>query len=161
DGATVEYSASQNAAGNETNHGEVVNLYFSSDNAVIRYDVFRDEYVPSGSTAVIAITGSNGARIYGNVFSNFRSGDGVIGFTGSDSINNEVYNNTIDGCNSSTGGSGGVELAASGTNFIYNNIWVNYENIPLTGVHDYNAFPDTNSRGEANAQLNVATSVFV
>jgi hypothetical protein len=139
----------------------VVNLYFSSDNAIIRYNIFKDEYVPNGSTAVIALTGSDGVKIYGNVFSNFRSGDAAIGFDGSNSINTEVYNNTIDSCNSSTGGQGGVKLANSPTNLIYNNIFTNCANINFTGTHNYNVFPDNNARGETSAQLNFLTSQFV
>ncbi|MEK6775190.1 MAG: hypothetical protein AABY64_14715 [Bdellovibrionota bacterium] len=162
DGAILEYSASQNADGNSANHGEIVNLYYSSNNAIIRYNIFRDEYVPNGSTAMIAITaGTQSVKIYGNVFSNFRSGDGAIGYIGSTTANSMVYNNTIDSCNSSTGGSGGIQLANSPTNLIYNNIWTNCGSISFSGAHDYNAFPDSNAHGESNAQLNVPTSIFM
>ncbi len=129
-GAILEYSASQNADGNSANHGEVVNLYYSADNAVIRYNFFRDEYVPNGSTAMIALTYSSGQRIYGNTFSNFRSGDGAIG-----------WNSPGNDSNSATGGAGGIALApGSGTNFAYNNVWTNCGNINISSIHDYNAF---------------------
>ena len=162
-GAILEYSASQNASGNSANHGEVVNLYYSASNAIIRHNIFRNEYVPSGSTAMIAVCcGTNSIQVYGNVFSNFRAGDGAIGYLGGTVANSVIYNNTIDQCNVASGGgaNGGIALGSS-TTLIQNNLFTNCTRAPLCCTHDYNAFSDSTDQGEAHAQLNVDSSIYV
>jgi hypothetical protein len=162
DGTIVEYCASDKADGNAENHGEVVNLYWDVNNAIIRYNKFKDEYVPNGSTALIAITNTSGHEIYGNEFSNFRCGDGAIGFVGSTSTNVKVYNNTFSGDNSATSGQSGIQLANNANNIVKNNLWVDCGNISFSAgmTRNYNAYPDANARSEANAQLSVTTSIF-
>jgi hypothetical protein len=165
-GTIIEYSAAELAIGNSGNHGDAINLYYSVQNATIRYNQFRNEYTIAcggcGSTGIMPLCcGSHGTEVYGNWFSDFRAGDGLIGYLGGTSNNNKIYNNTIDSCNSGTGGSGGLNLGGTG-NTAYNNIWTNCGSIPFAGVtHNYNAFPDSNARGEGNAQLNVSTSIFL
>ena len=165
-GAIIEYSAAENAIGNDGNHGDAINLYYSVQNAIVRYSKFRNEYTTAcggcGSTGILPMCcGSHGAQVYGNWVSNFRAGDGLMGYIGGTTNNNKIYNNTIDSCNASAGGNGGLNLGGTG-NIAYNNIWTNCTNIAMIGVtHDYNAFGDSNARGEANAQLNVLTSIFM
>lgn len=161
DGAIVEYCASTNADGNAQNHGEVVNLYYC-DRTIVRYNIFKDEYLVGGSTAIVALTFSTGHRIYGNLFYRFKSGDGSIGFDGSTATDTLVYNNTIADPDAAGGGSSAIRLGASGSCFAYNNLFINCESsLVFSGVtHDYNGFTGTNAFTESNAQINLTTSLF-
>jgi hypothetical protein len=156
-GAVVEYSASDGVAGNAANHGEIVNLYYSGNNAVIRYNQWRNAYLSGGGTALVAITYADGLQFYGNVVQNFQVGDGAVGFNGYYSSRNRVYNNTFVGGRAASGTAWG----SGSDNLVFNNLWVGCAQVGIEGTHDYNAFSDSNSRGEANAQVNVPTSIFV
>jgi hypothetical protein len=155
-GAVVEYSAAKDAVGNGANHAEAVNLFYSGNNAIVRYNKFKDMYVAGGATAIVAITYADGLQFYGNVVSNFSDGDGAIGFDGYYSSHNRVYNNTfIDGT-----GACGTAWGSGTDNLVYNNLFINCRTVGLAGTHDYNGFSDSNSRGEAHPQVNLATSIF-
>jgi hypothetical protein len=159
-GAVVEYSATDGTMNNSANHGEIVNLYYSGNNAVIRYNKFRNAYTDAGGggTALVAITQANGLQFYGNVAWNFNSSDAAVGFNGYSSSNNRIYNNTfING----VGYNSGMRFGSGTNNTVYNNLFVNCKTVAIEGSHDYNAFSDGNNRGEANAQLNVPSSIFV
>jgi hypothetical protein len=104
-GAIVEYSASDGAEGNSANHAEIVNLYYSGNNAILRYNNFRNAFINGGGTALVAITYADGLQFYGNVCSNYRVGDATVGFAGYHSSHNRVYNNTfVDGTRSYNSG---------------------------------------------------------
>ncbi|MGZ3797636.1 MAG: hypothetical protein ACXVB1_14790 [Pseudobdellovibrionaceae bacterium] len=167
DGAIVEYSASYGAASNGMNHGEVVNLYYSGVNAIIRYNQFKEEFIGDGGTALVAITdGGDGLQFYGNVADHFQVGDASVGFDGYGkgytSNHNRVYNNTFAnsvGYNAGTAWGGGVD------NLVYNNLFINcpivsFDSLGLGSADDYNGFSDSNARGEMNAVINIPTSVF-
>jgi hypothetical protein len=157
DGAVVEYSASDGAASNGANHGEVVNLYYSGNNAVIRYNRWRNEFIGNGGTALVAITDADGLQFYGNVLSHFQVGDASVGFAGYASSGNRVYNNTfVD----SVGYNAGTAWGDGTDNLEFNNLFINCPTVSLAGEHDDNAFSDGDARGEANAQVNTPTSVF-
>lgn len=154
-GAVVEYSASDGAASNAANHGEIVNLYYSGNDAVIRYNKWRNAFVGNGGTALVAITQADGLQFYGNVVWDFDTGDGAIGFNGYSSSRNRVYNNTfIRG----RGWNSGVAWGSGSDNLVYNNLWIDCKTVNLAGTHDYNGFSDSNSRGEANAQVNISVN---
>jgi parallel beta-helix repeat protein len=158
-GAIVEYSASDGALNGVENHGEIVNLYYTGYDAVIRYNIFRNAYVDNGArnggTALVAITYAGGLQFYGNVAQNFATGDGAVGFSLYYSSGNRVHNNTfINGI----GWNSGVSWGSGSDNLVYNNLWVNCGTVNLQGTHDYNAFSDSNARGEPNAQTNVSVS---
>ncbi len=156
-GAIVEYSASNGVASNAANHGEIVNLYYSGNNAVVRYNQWKNAFVNGGGgTALVAITYADGLQFYGNVLSNFAVGDGAVGFDGGYSSHNRVYNNTFSGCHTA----GGTAWGSGSDNLVYNNLYINCRTVGLAGTHDYNGFSDSNSRGEANAQTNIPTSIF-
>jgi hypothetical protein len=163
-GAVVEYSASDNVTGNDANHGEIVNLYYSGTNATIRYNVFRNAYtgaggVPAGGgTALVAITDANGLQFYGNTAYNFNVGDGAVGYLGGNASHCRLYNNTfVSGIGYNAG------FASDGAdNVTNNNLWVgNSAGVNVSGTHDYNAYSDGNVRGESHAQISVPTSIFV
>ena len=156
-GAIVEYSASDGVSGNSANHGEIVNLYYSGNNAVIRYNHWRNAFLSGGGTALVAITYADGMQFYGNVAQNFQVGDGAVGFNGYYSSRNRVYNNTFVGGKAASGTAWG----SGSDNLVFNNLWVGCAQVGIEGTHDYNAFSDGNSRGEANAQVNVPTSIFL
>lgn len=158
-GSIVEYSASNGVASNAANHGEIVNLFYSGNNAIVRYNIFKNAYTDGGGggTALVAITQANGLQFYGNVMQDFNVGDGAVGFDGYTSSHNRVYNNTFIG---GKGWNAGVAWGSGTDNLVYNNLWVNCTTVNLAGSHDYNGFSDSNSRGEAHAQLNVPTSLF-
>lgn len=156
-GALVEHCASDGATGNSANHGEIVNLYYSGNNAVVRYNRWRNSYLAGGGTALVAITYADGLQFYGNVCTDFQVGDGTVGFAGYASSRNRVHNNTFvrgRGYNAGTAWGSGTD------NLTYNNLWIDCPIINLAGTHDYNAFPDGNARGEAHAQLNVTGTIF-
>ena len=157
-GAIVEYSASNGVASNSANHGEIVNLYYSGNNAVIRYNQWKNAYVgPNGGTALVAITQADGLQFYGNVVWNFNSSDAAIGYNGYSSSRNRVYNNTFIG---GTGYNSGTASGSGTDNLVYNNLYINNRTVNLAGTHDYNSFSDSNGRGEPNAQVNVPTTMF-
>jgi hypothetical protein len=156
-GAIVEYSASNGVSSSSSNHGEIVNLYYSGNNAIIRYNQWKNAFAGSGGTALVAITYADGLQFYGNVVSNFNVGDGAVGFNGYYSSRNRVYNNTfING----TGYNSGTAWGSGTDNLVYNNLFINCRTVTLQGTHDYNGFSDSNSRGEPNAQVSVPTSIF-
>jgi hypothetical protein len=156
-GAIVEYSASNGVASNSANHGEIVNLYYSGNNAIIRYNQWKNAFIGNGGTALVAITYADGLQFYGNVLSNFDSSDGAVGFDGYSSSHNRVYNNTFIG---GVGYNSGVAWGSGTDNLVYNNLFINCRTVGLQGTHDYNGFSDSNSRGEGHAQVNVPTSIF-
>lgn len=161
-GAIVEYSASEGAQSTSANHGEVINLYYTGANAIVRFNKFRDEYIGYGGTAIVAITDpnnetANGLQFYGNVVWDFESSDAAIGFNGYKTNNNKIYNNTfIRG----VGFNSGTAFGTGTGNQVYNNLWINCSTVSFDGTHNYNAFSDANARGEANAQVSVQTSIF-
>ncbi len=156
EGAIVEYSGSDGAAGNGTNHGEIVNLYYSGSNAIIRYNIFKNAYLAGGGTALVAITYANGLQFYGNLAMDFGVGDGAVGFLGGDASHCRIFNNTF------VRGLGAAGFASDGTdNLVQNNLWVGNKSVDLSGSHDYNAFSGASGNGEAHAQTNVPTSIFV
>jgi hypothetical protein len=161
-GAIVEYSASDNVTGNSANHGENVNLYYSGNNAVIRHNIFRNAFTGAGGvgsgggTAIVAITDAGGLQFYGNLIYDFQVGDGAVGFIGGNASNCRIYNNTI------VNGRGAAGFASNGSNnIVQNNLWVGNSALSVQGSHNYNAFSGSNSFGEANAQINVPTSIFM
>jgi hypothetical protein len=156
-GAIVEYSASNGVMSNAANHGEIVNLYYSGNNAVIRYNKWKNAFMGNGGTALVAITHADGLQFYGNVVWNFNVSDGAIGFNGYSSSRNRVHNNTFIG---GVGYNSGTAWGSGSDNLTYNNLFINCKTVGLAGTHDYNGFSDSNSRGEANAQLNIPTSIF-
>lgn len=157
-GAVVEYSASNGAASSASNHGEIVNLYYSGNNAVIRYNQWKNAYIGNGGTALVAITQADGLQFYGNVISNFEVGDGAIGFDGYSSSRNRVFNNTFVG---GRGWNSGTAWGSGTDNLVYNNLFIDCTTVNLAGTHDYNGFSDSYSRSESHAQVNIPTSIFV
>lgn len=170
-GAIIEYSAGENTIGNAANHGDTINAYYSVQNMIVRYNKFRHLYTTAcsgcGSTGWIPYCcGSGGLEVYGNWVSDFRGGDGAIGYsTCSPSdcpSNTKIYNNTWDSCNDGSGGDGGIQLGNGTNNVAYNNIWVNCTGISLNGVtHDYNAYGGGSAQGETHGTINFSTSNFV
>lgn len=160
DGAIVEYCASDGAASNSANHGEIVNLYYSGNNAIIRHNYFRNAFLGpgGGGTALVAITQADGLQFYGNVARDFAVGDGTIGFDGYASSNNRVYHNTFVG---NQGLNAGTAFGEGTDNLVYNNLWIDAGTVNLAGEHDFNAFGDDNPRGERNAQTNLTNAIFV
>ena len=149
-GAIVEYSAAFGNSSNSANHGESVNLYYSGDDAIIRYNQFEQIV----GTAIVAITQANGCQFYGNVCWDYQVGDGAVGFAGGDASNCRVYNNTF------VNGKAGIFSSNSSNNLVYNNLWYSTRSTWMGGIHDYNAFSGTNNYGESHAQVNVPTSIF-
>lgn len=157
-GAIIEYSASDGAASNAANHGEIVNLYFSGENAIIRYNVWKNAYKGSCGTALVAITEAGGLEFYGNVAYNFDSCNASVGYGSSPSSNNKVYNNTFI-----KGGSYncGTRFGTGSNNFAYNNLFINCNKVWFDGTsHDYNGYSNSDARGEPNAITNIPTSIF-
>jgi hypothetical protein len=123
---------------------------------VVRYNKWRDAFVGNGGTALVAITFADGLQFYGNVAWNFQVGDAAVGFAGYSSSHNRIYNNTFVGA---VGYNAGTAFGSGTDNVVRNNLFVNCGLVSLAGTHDFNAFSDGNSRDEANAQINVPTSL--
>lgn len=159
DGAIVEYCASDGVASNSANHGEIVNLYYSGNNAIVRFNHWRNAFLPpgGGGTALVAITQADGLQFYGNVLRNFAVGDGAVGFDGYASSDNRIYHNTFVG---NLGYNAGTAFGEGTGNLVYNNVWLDAGTVNLAGEHDFNAFGDDNARGEANAQTNLSPASF-
>jgi hypothetical protein len=158
-GAILEYSASEGAQSNNANHGEIVNLYYSGNNAIIRYNHWKNAFVVGdGGTALVAITQADGLQFYGNVADNFFVGDGAVGYNGYATSNNRVYNNTFV---RGIGYNSGMAWGSGTNNVVQNNLFIDCRSVWIDGSHDFNGFGDGNTRGEANAQINVPTSIFV
>lgn len=159
EGAVVEYSASDGVESNSTNHGEIVNLYYSGNNATIRYNRFRNAFKGpgGGGTAIVAITYADGLQFYGNVVSGFSTGDGAVGFAGASSSHNRVSNNTfVD----SSGYNAGMAWGAGTDNIVSNNLFINCPTVGIEGTHDFNGFGGSNALGEAHAQTGLTTAIF-
>jgi hypothetical protein len=160
-GAIVEYSASEGVQSTPANHGEIVNLYYTGANATIRYNKWKDAYIGHGGTALVAITNphketANGLSFYGNIVWDFEVSDASIGYGGITS-NNKVFNNTfIRG----VGWNSGVVWGQGTNNLTYNNLFINCKTVRIDGTHNYNAFSDSDARGESNAQTNTPTTIF-
>lgn len=161
DGTIIEYSANDNAWGNDNNHGEVVNLYFTAENAIIRYNRFKNAYVAEGGTACIAIQDTNGHQIYGNIFEDCGGGDGALGFTTTGNASNmQIYNNTFV----KRSGPQGIEAPSGSGNVVRNNLWVGNTshsiNVGSGSTITHNA-TSAASIGGTSTQINVPTSIFV
>jgi len=158
EGALLEYSASELADSNDANHGEVVNLYYSGNNATVRYNRWREEFIGTTGTALVAITDADGLAFYGNEIVGFSVGDGALGFGGRATSHNRVFNNTFVG---GVGFNSGTAWGDGTDNEVYNNVWVDCGRVTIEGDHDYNAFSDDDTRGEAHAQVGFSAASFV
>ena len=177
-GSRVEYCGATGALCDANNHGEIVNLYYNTPNAVVCYNIFKNNFSPgygaSGSnpfyagTAVIALVTSTNCAIYGNLFWSNACTDAVLGWNGPNNsyltYNTMFCNNTIvDGW-----GSQGVNLpqptsgTQTGGNIAENNIWYNSPVSFASCTHDYNATSASSAiSGESHSQAGLASSIFV
>ncbi len=161
----IEYSASDRITGDSGHHGENINLYYTGDNSIIRYNKFRNSFMGQGSTpagggtAIIAIAYTGGHQIYGNTVYNYQAGNGVIGGGFPTLGNIKIHNNTFV---NNPYGAPGISLGSGTGNDVYNNLWINTAQTPdIAGAtHNYNGFSGSASLGEANQQLNIPTSIF-
>lgn len=167
-GTLIEYVALDGNWSNDNNHGDPINAYFSVLDLTVRYSKFRNVE----GTAVIPIASWHSSRhnprvfIYGNVFWDFSTGDGVIGFTGSslsagDCSNSHIYNNTIVG---GSGFSSGIACPQGSGNTIRNNLWVGNTTSSSIGVGSGATITDNGFSGASaqgtNAQTNIQNSIF-
>ena len=146
-----EYNICINGGGSETNHGEWINNnYGLMTNQIIRYNYFGSA---NGFTGCVVANNNDiqDPQIYGNVFDNYDSGNGVItGTSGGTIYRALIYNNTFLNC--------GVEwlgnTAHSGS-VATNNLLYNMDASVQSGVtHTYNAyFSTTGTPTEATRQV--------
>jgi hypothetical protein len=175
-GSIVQYCGSTGALSDTDNHGEVFNLYYNTPNTVICYNIVKNNFSPGygptgyyGGTAVVALVTSTNCAIYGNVFWNNATTDGVLGWNGVNNAylayNISFYNNTIVG----GWGNQGVNLPQSSSgqvtdnNVAKNNIWYNAGSFTFESInHDYNATSASSAiSGESHSQANLPSSIFV
>jgi hypothetical protein len=139
----LEYSASSKTCGDSNFHGEVVNLFYTSDGGgTVRYNHFRDSYngasgyPAGGGTGVVAIAETSAAEIYGNIFERYYAGNGAVAAPWNND-NIKVYNNTIvnSGTNSPTVNFPDSSLGLTGIgNVAYNNLCVGCVEVVYSGV---------------------------
>jgi hypothetical protein len=136
---------------------------FNSYDIIIRYTYFQD----CMGTGPIIHTNVHDWSIYGCVFFSTTTGvwtDRVIGNLGGKGqygYNMIVYNNLfVDNAVNRIGWDGDNGI---GNNFVYNNLFYGGGKYGFSDylTHDYNAYSGNNSYGEANAQLNIPSSIFV
>lgn len=173
--ALIEYNAFTAGQSTGDNHGESVNLYFTTTDSTVRYNYFKETYMAVGHAATAVITQCCNAAthyIYGNLFDSYQTGgaDGFIGFgvngaNSGDCVNCYIVNNTIV-----HGRGGGVPYAyvsfpdGSG-NRLQNNLFFDSGNAPgadlgTGGTISHNGYGGSSSDG-TNAQTSIATSIFV
>jgi hypothetical protein len=173
DGCVIEYNACENAWSNGTHHGEIVNVYFSVFDTVIRHNVWRNSYQSGlGGTALIAVAVNRSQSrkpaifVYGNVFDTFYVGDAAIGFLGNPTNGGNgtgcvIVNNTfIRGLE----GNAGIQFPDGSGNTVRNNLWIGSGGSITAGsgsVVSHNAFSNTSYSGSGtNAIFSVPTSIF-
>lgn len=162
-GAVVEYSASSGAKSNGPNHGEIVNLYYSGNDATIRYNKFKNAFVGSGGTAIVAVVFQTGyLRFYGNLVWDYEVTDGIIGFlTSGDLSNSLMANNTF--VDASGGFFDGFQAPMGSGNVVVCNLWINPQNVAIDAGSGatvaYNATSEGSLSG-SNNQTGVSTSIF-
>lgn len=159
---TCEYNYVMHGYSSPTHHGEDLNANIGSSftNLIIRYNVFQRD----GGTAVICANNNNiyNSYIYGNIFVDCTTGNGIIAGTSSGYLQKVfVYNNTFIRCSS-----GGWVVGGTGNpsgNVAYNNLLYDMDATVGSGIalHDYNAFfRTTNTPLEAHIQTG-SSSPFV
>jgi uncharacterized repeat protein (TIGR02543 family) len=162
-GPVVEYSAMDDTSGDTDCHGNGINLFYAVNNAVVRYNIFKDEYVVSAAaTSQVSLSdGDQGVQIYGNIFDHNDAGTGIIS-TIRESDNTSIFNNLF--INAPAGTNGGINMTGSGSgvnNQEYNNLFINNAAGGADAIHDYNGYSGSSSGGEANGATNLTTSIFV
>ncbi len=173
----IEYWAGDRLTGDGNNHGDAINVYFSAEDVTIRWGVLRNACT-SGCTGVIPIADSRGTstpplvKIYGNLFYDFGSTDGLAGFLGNSSnggncTNCVVTNNTFVDGGAEYASSWGLQFGDGSGNIHRNNMWFEVNSqIPSFSLgsnptNTHNAFgPSAVSTG-TNAQVSVPSSIFV
>ncbi len=152
DNNIVEYSKIANSFGYGGTHAQGVQLFSSNvKNMTIRNNIFQDI---KGTAAIACAWGTDGLNVYGNIFYNTPGSDGftspatIVDISQPDEIgltNAHIYNNLFYRYNhTANGGHAGVRIAYTSdpsTNLIYNNLFVDCEEVNLDGnnaIHDYN-----------------------
>jgi hypothetical protein len=157
-GIVFEHNICLNGASTAAHHGEQIDTNAAPFvNLVVRYNTFIN---CTGTGVVVANNNNiNGAAVYGNVFANCNTGNGIVTGTSIGVLNNVlVYNNTFSKntggvwFNDGTGGSGGIPSG----NVVQNNLVFGMSaNITGTPSIDYNAYYQCTS---APAETHGATS---
>lgn len=174
---TIEYWAGDRLIGDEFNHGDAINCYFTADNVTIRWGIARDACT-DGCTGMIPIADAIGSGtkptvlIYGNLFYDYGSTDGTAGFLGNASnegscTNCVVRNNTFVDGGSQFAANWGLQFGAGSGNTNQNNIWfeVNSQtpsfDLGSGATNNYNLFGTSATSTGTNAQVSVPTTKFV
>lgn len=176
---TVEYCWVERNESTDLQHSEGVSLYGGAgpQNCIFRHNIWVD----IEGTGVIVVGNASNCEFYGNLIywtPGYPTANGQYGgYTGNGAItswtvetisNSKFYNNTIilpssGGVNFSVGN---VPGSTGSGNTAYNNVFWSSGTIGTRisfddgTTHNYNAFGDSNARGEGNAQINLG-NVFV
>jgi hypothetical protein len=150
----IEYSYFDTNESTEAQHSESWSCVGSS-NWTVRYNTFAN----IEGTGVLVVGDGGGWKVYGNVFRDIPDISNSIfgGWTAEYMQGGYFYNNTV--LNSTVGRVGWSNDTGL---YSYNNIFINASNMAFGGehTHNYNAFSGTNAYGEANAKINLTTSIF-
>ncbi len=173
----IEYWAGDRLTGDEFNHGDAINVYFTAEDVTIRWGVARNACT-MGCTGMIPIADARGTstpplvKIYGNVFYDYGSTDGTAGFTGNASnggncTNCVVVNNTFIDGGGEYAATWGLQFPDGTGNIHRNNMWfeVNSQipgfDLGSNATDSHNAFGPTSTGTGTNAQVSVPSSIFV
>ncbi|MBS0150540.1 MAG: hypothetical protein JSR31_06330 [Nitrospira sp.] len=183
--ATIEYSAADRMTGDDTNHGNSINLYYSAENSIIRFNQWRDIGSPgwSGVTNIISIADALNSStkpntwIYGNLAYRFSGGDGAFGFLGNsvnggNCTNCRVYNNTLVDGNMQFNGGWGIQFPQGTGNIAHNNLFMSGTRGRSAGdtpsldlgsgaINSHQAYGTGGNGSGSSAQNNVPLSIFV
>lgn len=181
---TIEYSAADRLSGNDALHGNSVNLYFTAENSIIRFNQWRDIGSPgwSGVTNIISIAdGRNSSTkpntwIYGNLAYRFSGGDGAFGFLGNSAnggncTNCRVYNNTLVDGNMQFNGGWGIQFPDGTGNIARNNLFMSGTrgrsagdtpsiNLGSGAINSHHAYGTGGNGSGSNVQNYVPISIF-
>lgn len=183
--AIIEYSAADRLSGNDAYHGNSINLYFTAENSIIRFNQWRDIGSPgwSGVTNIISIADEHGSStkpntwIYGNLAYRFSGGDGAFGFLGNSNnggncTNCRVYNNTLVDGNMQFNGGWGIQFPDGTGNITRNNLFMSGTRGRSAGdtpsldlgsgaTNSHQAYGTGGNGSGSNAQNNVPLSIFM
>ncbi|HMR07185.1 MAG TPA: hypothetical protein PKA88_15485, partial [Polyangiaceae bacterium] len=177
DHTTIEYWAGDRLTGDGNNHGDAINAYFTAEDVTIRWGVARNACT-TGCTGMIPVADSHGTstpplvKLYGNLFYDYGSTDGTMGFLGNQAnggncTNCVVTNNTFVDGGAEFASTWGLQFPDGSGNIHRNNIWfeVNSQipnfSLGSGATNSHNAFGTSATSTGTNAQVSMPSSTFV
>ena len=175
--SVIEYWAGDRLTGDGNNHGDAINVYFTAEDVTIRWGVARNACT-EGCTGMIPVADSRGTstpplvKLYGNLFYDYGSTDGTMGFLGNTAnggncTNCVIANNTFIDGGAEYAATWGLQFPDGSGNLHRNNIWFETRsqipsfNLGANATNTHNAFGPTTASTGTGAQVGVPSTIFV